>query len=371
MAAKPNKGKMLEKGRISAMQFSFLGITLVISTATVFVPGFVAQEAKQDSWLSVIFGSVFSLIVAVLFIILARKYPDKTLFQYSCDILGKFFGKLVGASIVLYLIIICFAVTRELGDIFVTSFNPYAPLLIYSIITVLVAAYAVHQGLEVIARVNQLVLPFGLGVLGLIALVNLKDTDMSNFLPVLENGLLPPLKGAISIQGWLLELFILLQFTPFVKEKKNIGKSFAATIGILGFSMMLGTLTIAVFGSLTSSLLYPALEYVRYANLGQYVKNLDITIMGVWIIGIFIKIVITYYGTVVGISEIFGFKSYKPMIVPVGLLIISLSVSAAERIHGIFNFAYYTFPFYSFSMAFLIPLILIIVSMFRKKKKTN
>lgn len=358
----------LEKGRISAFQFGLLGLTLVIATADVFLPAFVAQEAQQDSWLSVIFGTVSSLAISVLFIQLAKRYPGMTLVEYSSDILGKVLGKLVASFFIFYMIIVAYAVTRELGDIFVTSFNPDAPLVIYSLITILVAAYAVHNGLEVIARVNQLMLPFGLGILGFIALANIKETDLTNYLPVLENGIIPPLKGAVLIQGWLMELIILLQFVPFVKDKKNIGKSFSLTIVVLGLSMLLGTLTIAVFGKLTSQLIFPALEYVRYASIGEYVKNLDITIMGVWIIGIFIKITVAYYGIVLGISQLFGFKSYKSMIVPVGLLITTISVSASERLNGVFNYSHFTFPFFSFSIAFFIPTLLLVVSFIRKKK---
>ena len=368
MSSSPKINQPLEKGRISALQFGLLGLTMVIATADVFLPAFVAQEAQQDSWLSVIFGTASSLVISILFILLAKRFPGKTLVEYSSEILGKVLGKLIAFFFIFYMLIVGYAVLREVGDIFVTSFNPDAPLIIYSLITVLVAAYAVHNGLEVIARVNQIMIPFGLGMLVLIALVNIQVTDLTNYLPILENGFIPPLKGALLIQAWLLELVIMLQFVPFVKDKKNITKSFTLTIIILGLSMLLGTLTIAVFGKLTSQLIYPALEYVRYASIGEYIKNMDITIMGVWIIGLYIKITIIYYGIVLGISQFFGFKSYKSMIIPVGLLIITLSVSASERMNGVFNYAHFTFPFFSFFIAFFIPLLLLTVSLIRKKK---
>ena len=368
MSSSPKINQPLEKGRISALQFGLLGLTLVIATADVFLPAYVAQEAQQDSWLSVIFGTVSSLLISILFILLAKRFPGKTLVEYSSEILGKVLGKLTAFFFILYMLIVGYTVLRELGDIFVTSFNPDAPLIIYSLITVLVAAYAVHNGLEVIARVNQIMIPFGLGILFLIALVNIKETDLTNYLPILENGVVPPLKGALLIQAWLLELVILLQFVPFVKDKKNIGKSFTLTMIVLGLSLLLGTLTIAVFGKLTSQLIYPALEYVRYASIGEYVKNLDITIMGIWIIGLFIKIAIIYYGMVLGISQLFGFKSYKSMIIPVGLLITTISVSSSERLSGVFNYSHFTFPFLSFSIAFFIPLLLLTVSLIRRKK---
>ncbi len=43
--------------------------------------------------------------------------------------------------------------SRELGEIFVIAFNPVSPLVVYIIVALTVAAYAVSEGLEVIARV--------------------------------------------------------------------------------------------------------------------------------------------------------------------------------------------------------------------------
>lgn len=357
-----------EKGKISALQFALLGITLVIATADVFLPSFVAQEAQQDSWISVIIGTISSLLISMLFIFLAKRFPGMTIIEYSTVILGKVFGKIVGAFLIIYLLVVGYAVTREMGDIFVTSFNPDSPLVIYCIVNVLVAAYAVYSGLETIARINDITIPLGLGILGVITLANIKETDFTNFLPILENGFIPPIKGALLIQAWILELVILLMFTPFVKDQKNIGKSYSFSIIVLSISLLLGTLTIAVFGNLTQHLIFPALEYVRYASIGEYIKNLDITIMGVWIIGISIKIIIVYYAIVLGLSQLFSLKSHKPLIIPVGCLLITLSVSSSERLSGVFNFTHYTFPFYSFFTAFFIPLMLLVTAIIRKKK---
>jgi spore germination protein KB len=352
----------LEKGKISAFQLSLLSITAVIATADVFLPSYVAQEAQQDSWISVILGTASSMLIVMMFLALGLSFPDKTIIQYSCDILGKPLGKLVGFIYLYYLVDIGSAVARE---IFVTAFNPESPLIIYPLITLLVASYAVTKGLEVIARVNEFILPAGIGILAFLAIVNIHESDVRNFLPIMTNGILPPVKGGILIQSWLLEIVIILQLVPYVRDKKNIKKYTAISVGILGLSMALGVLIFAVFGRMTGRLLFPALEYARFANIGEYVKNLDITIMAVWITGMFIKAAIIYYAIVLGLSQLCGLKTYKTMILPVGLVLLSISMATSERIVSLYNFLHRIMPFYSFFVAFAIPALLLAVAKIR------
>jgi len=73
----------LEKGKISAFQLSLLSITAVIATADVFLPSYVAQEAQQDSWISVILGTASSMLIVMMFLALGLSFPDKTIIQYS------------------------------------------------------------------------------------------------------------------------------------------------------------------------------------------------------------------------------------------------------------------------------------------------
>ena len=68
-----------EADKISPYQLLLLLITMIISTADIFLPKFVAEEAMRDSWLSVIIGTIFSIIVANIFISLGKRFPNKTL----------------------------------------------------------------------------------------------------------------------------------------------------------------------------------------------------------------------------------------------------------------------------------------------------
>ena len=357
-----NSSSVKNKGRISVFQISLLLITFVISTADVFLPKFVAQEAKQDAWIAVILGTIMALVYINLFLILGLKYPNKTIIQYSTDILGKPLGKFVGFLYFYMYFYIAYGVTRQLGEIFAISFIPRAPATGYAIVTTIVAAYAVYKGLEVIARLNQLMLPLGLGALLFIALINLPEMDVSNFLPILYNGVYPSIKGSLLIQAWLLETIVILQFIPYIKEKHLIRTSVNISTIILGLSLQIGTLTIGVFGTLTEFFLFPALQYVRYASIGEYIHNLDIVLVVVWIAGIFIKIALAFYAAVHSLAQLTGAKSYKYYIFPLGVLLVVLSQIGARNIPELLQILHYTFPFYMYLMAVILPLLLLMIA---------
>ncbi len=358
-----------ERGKISAFQLSLLVFTAVISTSDVFLPAFVAQEAKQDSWISVLIGTALSLIVINVFLTLGLKYPNRTLIQYSSDIMGKLIGKLIGFLYILYFLSIAFTVTRQMEELFVSDFNPNAPIIPFGLISVAVAAYALFHGLEVIARVNEFLLPFGLLILLFIAIINIPNMDFNNFLPILYKGIYPVVKGGLLIQGWVIEIIFLLQIIPFITNKNKIRKYISISTAALGISLETGVLVIAVFGPITGKLIFPALNYIRFASLGPYIHNLDISILVVWIAGIFIKISIFYYVSVHSISQLFGFKSYKSTIVPVGVLLVLFSVISFKMLSQVLYFLHFIYPVCSFMMAFIIPCLLLFTSFIKDKLK--
>lgn len=347
-------------------------ITYTVSTSDTFLPAFIARESKEDSWIAVIIGTIISLIIVNIFITLGLRYPNKTIVQYSCDVLGKPLGKVIGFLYLYFFIIIASVSIRTLEEILATIFRMKAPIVVFGIITVAVAAYAVMNGLEVIARINEILLPIGLLMLLAVVVSNVPNLDLSHFLPVFYNGIIPSLKGSLLVQGWIAETVIILHLIPYVKDKEKIRKYTNIAIVWVFMSFLAGTLVIAVFGAeLTANFLFPALQYARYISLGPDIQNLDIVIMIFWLAGMFIKIALSYYGCVSALSQMLSLKSYKNFIVTVGLTIIIFASAISKMLVEFLFYIVYITPFYNIFMAFVIPLILLVVSVIRKQKKLS
>jgi len=365
----PDFKQLQEQGKISNFQITLLIITLVIATADVLLPAFVAKQAHQDSWISVIIGTISGLIFINLFLILGIKYSDKTIVQYACDILGKPLGKLV-AFIYIYFFLFNTAITaRELQEILGLFFN--IETSIFNLLIIIIAAYSLYGGLEVIARLNNILLPLGMLTLIFIGFLNIPKMDFNYFLPILSDGIAPPLRGALLIQTWLLKSIVLLQLIPFITKKERLHRNISIATIMLGNGLMIGVLLISIFGPLTKHMIFPALGYVRVIRFGQYIEHIDALIMLIWLTGIFINIAIYYYATVLGLAQLFSLKSYKSMIIPVGILTICFSIIIARNQTEILNFIHYIYPFYVSSIAVIIPIILLLISTIKNKNRED
>ncbi|MBO8137243.1 MAG: GerAB/ArcD/ProY family transporter [Desulfotomaculum sp.] len=79
----------LEAGKISARQLMFIIITFIISTADIFLPAIVAQQAGRDSWISVVVANAEAMVVAAVALSLGLRFPQLTLVGICQKVLGK------------------------------------------------------------------------------------------------------------------------------------------------------------------------------------------------------------------------------------------------------------------------------------------
>lgn len=362
-------GSRLSKNKIqiSPLQLSFLSITMVISTADIFIPSFVAQEAKCDSWISAILA-VFAMVpVIFVYFGLYKLYEGKTIMEICTGIAGNFIGRVLGILYIFYFLFVAIGATMSLTIVLNITFLHLTPPWVIVIISVLVALYGVYSDLEVIARLNEILLPAGIGTLVFLLLLNIKEYDFNFFRPVLADGILPPVRGGIVILGYLCEIIVTLMMFPFVSKQDKINIAVFAGLIISGLSLLAGTLIYAVFGPLTEVFIIPSLELARFSSIGKYIQNLDVLILAIWITGIYVKIMIFVYSSTLAMSRLFRLNSYKFVVFPIGFFICCISGNSInERITELY-FMHYIVPVYHITMAVVIPCILLVAGAVRKR----
>jgi spore germination protein KB len=354
--------------RISPRQLTFLVITLIISTSDIFLPAFVAQEAGRDSWLSAILATAVMFPVMWIILKLYRYHEGKSLIHICAKVAGKPFGIVIGLLYVFYFLFVAQTVVIEMGQVLNTAFLPQTPSWVIITLSILVSLYAVSRDIEVIARVNEILVPLGIGAFGLLMFANLKDLDLTFFLPILNEGVLPPILGAFVILGFFSELIVFLQIFHFNGKPEQLSK--AVNIGILatGITILGGTLIYALFGPLTEVYSMPALEFARYASIGRYIQNLDILVTAIWVTGIYVKIIMFCYVGTYALAQVFGIREYKSLVLPVGLLTVVMALASETKAVALMHFLHYILPFYGATVAFLIPALLLLVSLVRKSR---
>ncbi len=361
---------MLEKGKISPRQVVELIFITIIATAILIVPAVTADKAGHDAWLAAFIGSLFGIVTLYLAIKLGNKFPDKTIYQYMESILGKYPGKLASLAYVWFFLHIAAIVVREFGDFMTTAIMVLTPLSFFAISIIALSALAVIRGLEVIARMNEFIIILFISFFLLVITLTFNNWQLINLLPFLTDGITPVFAAAAVPASWHGQIIALAVILPFMTRPKRafacgstavICSALFLTLGIAG--------TLAIFGpEMTASFRFPFNLLVRTINLGKILTRFEVIVVATWVSSVFIKTSVFYYCAAMGIGQIFNLREYRPAVLPLGIIIASLSILLFKDVVELVDFLTNSWPLYSISLFSLgLPLLLLIVAIVREK----
>ncbi len=361
---------MAEKTRISWVQATLLLINMVTATLILVVPAITTEAARQDAWLSALVATFGGLLLAFIFTKLQQRFPRENLLQFSITILGPVLGKVVGFLYLWYFLHLAAIIIRSFGDFLVISFMPETPVWVFIIIITILAAYAVHNGLEVIARVN--ILFFALVILSIVIIFFLtaKDMDFTNLTPILAEGWKPVVRGSLFPLAWIGEIVIGLMILSHLANPGEIKRVYLVTtigVGILLLQVIIGV--VATFGpEYTSHLIFPGLTGTRIISIGNFIERLEALAMVMWVGGAFTKICLVYYAGVYGMAEWFRLKDPRPLVGPAGIILVFFALIIYEHFTDYLKFATVPFPMYTLTtFEGGLPLLLLVIAILRKK----
>jgi spore germination protein KB len=147
--------KMIEKGRISALQMWIMLYPTVIATDIITVPAISIKYAGRDLWLSTIWASLVGFLVVYVIDRLNKLYPGQTFIQYCEHILGVLPGKFLGLIYLFYFLFAEGIILREYAEFVNEAFLSHTPSFVIVGGLVFVCACAVRGGVEVIGRSAQ------------------------------------------------------------------------------------------------------------------------------------------------------------------------------------------------------------------------
>ena len=82
----------------------------------------------------------------------------------------------------------------------------------------------------------------------------------------------------------------------------------------------------------------------------------------------FIKVTVLYYAVSLGTAQLLKLKSYLPVVLPIGVLMICLSILQFESAFEINYFALKIYPNYVLPFQLFLPLLTLLVAVIRGKK---
>ncbi|GGD76555.1 GerAB/ArcD/ProY family transporter [Paenibacillus nasutitermitis] len=365
---------MLEKGKISIQQLTILAIFSTIGDSILILPSIITKASERDAWLSMLAGIPAGLFIVWLVLRLWKTYPQATIIQINRNVMGRTLGGIVSLLFVLYFLLNTSAMLREASDFITTSILVETPLRAIHFMMILVLMIGIRLGLEPIARASEIFFPWFLFFLFCLVVLMLPQVHMTNLSPILSRGIPPILQGMIyTVTYPFTELLVFLMIFPHVKQGTHLQRDFilgALIGGTILFILLL--LSILVLGAdMTTFHLYPTYALAKKISIAHFLERLEAMMAIIWLFSIFFKIILYYYGFILGTSQLFKLKDYRILTYPVGMILFGLAFYISPNVSYFSDVARKYWPFFDLTYALIIMMTLILAYLFKKNMQKS
>ncbi|WP_028402374.1 GerAB/ArcD/ProY family transporter [Ectobacillus panaciterrae] len=361
---------MIEKGKISAFQMAFLILPLIISTAILNVPIVTGRFAHRDMWISPILASLNGFLTAFIVYQLHKIYPKKTIIQYSQQIMGRILGKILGFVILFIFLHVSGIIGREYAGFIISAFLPKTPMVVVIGSIILLCAFAVRGGVEVLGRAAQLFVPIFIFPLVLLILL-LPDLKLENMFPIMEQGIMPPIMGATGAIIWFDEVFLISMLLPFLTDHEKGMKWSMISVAVSMLIMVyLNIVSIFLLGESATAYTNPVFFAFRYISVATFFEHLESLVIAIWVMGAFIKLSVFYYVLVLRTAQWLHLSDYRPLVFPFGFLVTLFAIWTPNT-QELAKFIRTINPFYGTSIMTFIPIVLLCIALIQKKWKNK
>jgi len=321
--------------RIANRQLFFILFIIrsILSIST--LPALASADAAQDAWISILLVFLpVALLLTWLLAALGTRFPCQSFVQYSITIMGPWLGRAVAA---IYLWVFLFYAALEVriyAAVIITGFLPETPLVFIVSTMIFTSAVAAYLGIEVIGRMADILFPFFIITVLLTIFLPLPLADPGNLQPVLARGWAPVIRGALNPIGNIVQLSLLAFFTPSLVRPR---RSIPWILGALVASTLLGAASVAVVVMIKgpsegARAAYPLLSMVRAVRISPFLERAEALTIFAWGLAVFISLAAYIFAGARGMAQFFKVANYRPLIPPMALIWVALSVHMLDDI---------------------------------------
>ncbi|MFY0762133.1 endospore germination permease [Metabacillus dongyingensis] len=316
--------------------------------------------------------------MVVLYNAVGRMFPMMTIVEMNEILLGKWIGKAVSLTFVFFSLLAAAILLYFVGNFLTTQVMPDTPIEAIHVIFSCILIMGIRLGLETLARSAEILFPFFVFLFIILvsaALLPPVQVNFENIQPVLETGIKPMIRAVFIFTSFFsLPLIVLLMIFPVsVNQTKASEKNFFIGILIGGFCLsIIIFLSILVLGAdNTARQMYPSYAVAKRINVGDFLQRIEAIMALMWFITIYFKMTFYFYASVIGLAQTLKLNNYRPLTIPLGLIVVSLSLIVHPDVIHAAPFEKEIWPLYVSTYGLVLPLLLLSVNALRKKIHQN
>lgn len=360
----------MKKYTISSVQQIFLVFMFILGNSNVLGVNILA---KNDTWLSIILAVLLFLPIVCIYARILKLYPEKSLFDIIEIIFGKIVSKLFIALFTWYSIHLCALVVRNFSEYIKIVAMPETPSLIVMICILLVTMYLARSNIRTLGEWSFITGTFVLIMIVLTIVLEIKDMEFDNILPVFENGYQPILTSSMQIISFpFAEIVVILALGGSIARKDSPYKILTLSIIISGVILVCVFLrNIFMLGlPMSEASYFPSFTASRLIEVGDFLSRIEGTISVNLLFAGITKITVCLICSAKGISKLFHINNYQNMVLCTSLLVLALCVNLYKNVMEMFEFIKY-YPYYAFLFQAIIPVIIWLSAEYHHKKHKN
>lgn len=300
--------------QITTIQVAAVLISTTVGAGVFALPRLAVFAADTGAPLITLIGALVGLFGLLLITVLGVRFPEKSIVQYSEDILGRGTAFVASMSIVSFFTVWTALISREFGEVVVTSLLRQTPLEVTVLVMLLLAAIFARTDIVTFVNTHLFYMPFilvpGITVIGL----SFKNSHILNLLPIWGNEHHQLFSGILMIAALFQGSFIMTLVIPFMRSPKR------AYVSMLwGWAVPSGTYvliviaSVAVFGPEEVKLLmWPTLELAKTTSVpANILERLDAALLAVFVTNVFTALFSCYYFIIRSLTYMFHLRDHK------------------------------------------------------------
>ncbi|MFS0727957.1 GerAB/ArcD/ProY family transporter [Paenibacillus sp. 1P07SE] len=318
----PDKTQNSEASVISPRQSASIIASTMIGIGVLTLPRAAVSASNQSGWLGIVLGTLTAMLIMWIISRLSRRFQAQSVITYGANLLtpgkARWLGKLLMLPFALLLFVswgwASALVARLFGEVVSTTMLPTTPVEVI-IITMLAAGFLLTMyAVEVLARVNEIMLPLIVVPILIIAISSFQRGRLENLFPLFEIDWQTLLNSVVITTPALLGFEVMLLLSANVQQGPSLIRNNLVGISIPGALYVLVAIAgISVFGYEELHLLaWPTLELVKSTEVpGLILERLESGFLAVWVTAVFTTLANYYYATSLILKQILNLTNHR------------------------------------------------------------
>lgn len=360
-----------EDGHIGSAEGVILIYACLAAKLFLQYPAFLITAGGPAGWQVALIMTAAALLLFFPAAALAQRFPGHGLSDISRQVAGPFVGTALTLLVCLWVLAAITLTLRSVTENFIIAMLPHTPPSILTAAMILCMIYASYCGFESLARTTRILFPVMIVGLLIVLLFNLTRLEVGRLFPFWGTGVPTIAVSGLRYAGMAAEAVVLLLVGASFRTSSALRTS--GMLGILLFGLTSAAMTaslIGVFGAPDAAQQpFPVFTLARLVYLGRFLQRTEALLVMFWFFAAAVHLSLLFHATALSLASSLRLPFYRPLIFPLAVLVASLVLLPQDYMVVVRTDRDWMRPLGI--GVFLIPLLLLVVAVIRRKGGTT